>query len=43
MVLAWGRPSLPLDVEHAKTIPPAIRNAVILRDRRCRWPGGYFL
>jgi Domain of unknown function (DUF222) len=23
-----------------KTIPPGIRNAVILRDRRCRWPGG---
>jgi hypothetical protein len=33
-------PSLPLDIGYAKTIPPAIRNAVILRDRRCRWPGG---
>ena len=33
-------PSLPLDIGYAKTIPPGIRNAVILRDRRCRWPGG---
>ena len=24
----------------SKAIPPGIRNAVILRDRRCRWPGG---
>ena len=34
-------PSLPLDIGYAQTIPPGIRNAVILRDRRCRWPGGY--
>ena len=33
-------PSLPLDIGYAETIPPGIRNAVILRDRRCRWPGG---
>ena len=33
-------PSLPLDIGYAQTIPPGIRNAVILRDRRCRWPGG---
>jgi hypothetical protein len=33
-------PSLPLDIGYSTTIPPAIRNAVILRDRRCRWPGG---
>jgi hypothetical protein len=33
-------PSLPLDIGFAKTIPSGIRNAVILRDRRCRWPGG---
>ena len=33
-------PSLPLDIGYATTIPPGIRNAVILRDRRCRWPGG---
>jgi Domain of unknown function (DUF222)/HNH endonuclease len=32
-------PSLPLDIGFSKTIPPGIRNAVILRDRRCRWPG----
>ncbi len=36
-------PSLPLDIGYSKTIPPGIRNAVILRDRRCRWPGGCFL
>ena len=33
-------PSLPLDIGYAASIPPGIRNAVILRDRRCRWPGG---
>jgi Domain of unknown function (DUF222) len=33
-------PSLPLDIGFSRTIPPGIRNAVILRDRRCRWPGG---
>ena len=33
-------PSLPLDIGFSKTIPPGIRNAVILRDRRCRWAGG---
>jgi hypothetical protein len=32
--------SLPLDIGYSKTIPPGIRNAVILRDRRCRCPGG---
>ena len=31
---------LPLDIGYAATIPPGIRNAVILRDRKCRWPGG---
>jgi uncharacterized protein DUF222 len=35
-----GGPSLPLDIGHSRTIPPGIRNAVILRDRRCRWAGG---
>jgi hypothetical protein len=33
-------PSLPLDIGYASTIPAGIRNAVILRDRRCRWAGG---
>ena len=33
-------PSLPLDIGYSQTIPPGIRNAVILRDRCCRWPGG---
>jgi len=32
--------SLPLDVGHADTVPAAIRRAVILRDKHCRWPGG---
>jgi hypothetical protein len=35
-----GGPSLPLDIGYAETIPPGIRNAVLLRDRRCRWAGG---
>jgi hypothetical protein len=35
-----GGPSLPLDIGYAETIPPGIRNAVILRDRKCRWAGG---
>jgi uncharacterized protein DUF222 len=35
-----GGPSLPLDIGYSTTIPAGIRNAVILRDRRCRWPGG---
>ena len=33
-------PSLPLDIGYSSTIPPCIRNAVILRDKNCRWPGG---
>jgi hypothetical protein len=33
-------PSLPLDIGYATTIPPGIRTAVILRDKKCRWPGG---
>jgi Domain of unknown function (DUF222) len=35
-----GGPSLPLDIGYAETIPPGIRNAVILRDRKCQWAGG---
>jgi hypothetical protein len=35
-----GGPSLPLDVGYRDTVPAGIRHAVILRDRRCRWPGG---
>jgi hypothetical protein len=35
-----GGPSLPLDVGYSETVPAGIRNAVILRDRRCRWAGG---
>jgi hypothetical protein len=33
-------PSLPLDIGYAGTVPAGIRNAVRLRDRHCRWPGG---
>jgi len=32
-------PSLPLDIGHSTCIPAGIRNAVVLRDRHCRWPG----
>ncbi len=39
-----GRPfsgaSLPLDVGDADSIPDYLRRAVILRDRKCQWPGG---
>ena len=35
-----GGPSLPLDIGYAETIPAGIRNAVILRDRKCQWAGG---
>ena len=35
-----GGPSLPLDVGVSKDIPAAIRAAVILRDKHCRWTGG---
>jgi hypothetical protein len=33
-------PNLPLDIGYSATIPAGIRNAVILRDRHCRWAGG---
>ncbi|HJY02901.1 MAG TPA: DUF222 domain-containing protein [Streptosporangiaceae bacterium] len=32
-------PSLPLDIGYASTVPAGIRNAVILRDKRCQWAG----
>ena len=35
-----GGPSLPLDIGYSDTIPAGIRNAVILRDQHCRFPGG---
>ena len=35
-----GGPSLPLDIGYAESIPAGIRNAVVLRDRKCRWAGG---
>ncbi len=34
-----GSPSLPLDIGYSETIPAGIRNAVTLRDKRCRWAG----
>ena len=36
----WNTPSQPLDIGWAASIPPAIRRAVITRDRHCAWPGG---
>ncbi len=36
----WNIPSQPLDIGWANSIPPAIRRAVIMRDRHCAWPGG---
>ena len=33
-------PSLPLDIGYSETIPAGIRNAVLQRDRHCRWAGG---
>jgi hypothetical protein len=36
----WNTPSQPLDIGWADSIPPAIRRAVILRDKHCAWPGG---
>jgi Domain of unknown function (DUF222) len=35
-----GGPSLPLDVGMSENIPASIRNAVVLRDQHCRFPGG---
>ncbi len=35
-----GGPSLPLDVGYSENVPAAIRNAVVLRDQHCRFPGG---
>jgi Domain of unknown function (DUF222) len=35
-----GGPSLPLDIGYSETVPAGIRNAVTLRDRKCRWAGG---
>ncbi len=35
----FNTPSLPLDIGFSENIPAHIRRAVILRDRRCAWPG----
>ena len=32
-------PSLPLDIGYSDNVPAGIRNAVILRDQHCRFPG----
>jgi hypothetical protein len=34
-----GGPSLPLDIGYSENVPAGIRNAVIMRDRHCRFPG----
>jgi Domain of unknown function (DUF222)/HNH endonuclease len=36
----WNTPSQPLDIGWASSVPPAIRRAVITRDKHCAWPGG---
>jgi hypothetical protein len=33
-------PSLPLDIGYSENLPAGIRNAVLLRDKRCRGPAG---
>ena len=35
-----GGPSLPLDIGYSDNVPAGIRNAVLVRDRHCRWAGG---
>jgi Domain of unknown function (DUF222) len=35
-----GGPSLPLDVGMSENVPAGIRNAVLIRDQHCCWPGG---
>ena len=35
-----GGPSLPLDIGYSESVPAWIRNAVLLRERHCRWAGG---
>jgi Domain of unknown function (DUF222) len=35
-----GGPSLLLDIGYSESVPAGIRNAVVLRDRHCRWAGG---
>ena len=33
-------PSLLLDIGYSENVPAGFRNAVLLRDKRCRWAGG---
>jgi hypothetical protein len=40
MSAPWNSRSVPIDVGWSENIPEPIRRAVMLRDRRCRWPGG---
>jgi hypothetical protein len=35
----WNKPSLPLNIGWSDSIPWYIRKAVMLRDRKCAWPG----
>jgi len=35
-----GGPSLPLDIGMSENVPAGIRNAVLIRDQHCCWPGG---
>jgi hypothetical protein len=36
----WNSRSVPIDVGWSENIPEPIRRAVMLRDKKCRWPGG---
>lgn len=39
MPAPWNSRSVPIDVGWSASIPEAVRRAVMLRDRTCRWPG----
>jgi hypothetical protein len=39
MPAPWNSRSVPIDVGWSQHIPEPIRRAVMLRDRKCRWPG----
>jgi hypothetical protein len=35
----WNSRSVPIDVGWSENIPEPVRRAVMLRDKKCRWPG----
>jgi hypothetical protein len=40
LVAPFNTKSVPIDVGYSENIPEPIRRAVILRDKKCAWPGG---